>query len=313
MAAQASLSHVERVRRFNRFYTRLIGALDEGHLESAYSLAEVRALYEIAHRPDATASEIGRDLGLDAGYLSRVLGRFAEHKLIEKVASTTDARRVQLRLSAKGKRLFEGLDARAREAVSALLAPLDEPARRRLVDAMRTIEASLGSDAAAPPIVVRAHRLGDMGAIVSRQAVLYGQEYGWNAEYEALVARIVADFVEHFDPAREHCWVAEQEGAMVGSVFLMKHRERPKVAQLRLLYVEPSARGAGLGRRLVRECTDLAERARYRTITLWTNSVLETARRIYESEGYRLVEAKPHRSFGQELIGQTWELDLRGS
>lgn len=310
MKDRSTPSLVDRVRRFNRFYTRRIGALDEGHLESPYSLAEVRALYEVANRPGATAGEIGRDLGLDAGYLSRVLRRFVEHALVEKAASPSDARQVNLRLTAKGRRLFTQLDTRARDAVAALLAPLAPPAQRRVVDAMRTIESSLGLAPARLPVMIRGHRLGDMGAIVSRQAILYGEEYGWNADYEALVSRIVADFLERFDPAREHCWVAEQEGSIVGSVFLMKHRERPKVAQLRLLYVEPSARGAGLGRRLVRECTELAKRVRYRAITLWTNSVLETARRIYEAEGYRLIESKPHRSFGHDLVGQTWELDL---
>jgi DNA-binding MarR family transcriptional regulator/GNAT superfamily N-acetyltransferase len=307
---------VTAVRRFNRFYTRLVGALDEGHLHSSFSLAETRVLYELANRATATTpTAIAADLRLDAGYLSRILRGFERRGLLERDRSPTDARRTVLRLTPKGRTTFEDLDTRASTDVASVLAPLADAQQRQLLGAMRTIETLLGGSSARgepaqAPFVLRPHRPGDMGWVVHRQAVLYAQEYGWDETYEALIARIVADFIDHFDPKRERCWIAEREDEVVGSVFLIRHPERHGVAKLRLLYVELTARGFGIGRRLVSECTHFARRAGYKAITLWTNSVLTSARKIYEAEGYRLVHEEPHHSFGHDLVGQTWELEL---
>jgi DNA-binding MarR family transcriptional regulator/GNAT superfamily N-acetyltransferase len=303
---------VAQVRRFNRFYTRLVGALDEGHLHSSFSLAETRVLYELARSDGLAATELGRDLRLDPGYLSRILRGFERRGLVERGKSPTDARRSLLRLTPKGQAIFDDLNARASEAVAGVLKPLADPQRRELLESMRAIETLLGDRPRLPqaPFVLRSHRPGDMGWVVHRQAVLYAQEYGWDERYEALISRIVADFIERFDPRRERCWIAERDGEIVGSVFLIKHTERAGVAQLRLLYVERAARGLGIGRRLVRECTEFARQTGYKTITLWTNSVLTSARKIYEAEGYQLVREEPHHSFGHDLVGQTWELEL---
>ena len=305
---------VARVRRFNRFYTRLVGALDKGHLHSSFSLAETRVLYELAHGEGPTATELGRDLRLDAGYLSRMLRGFERRGLVQRAPSSTDGRRAHLQLTPKGRSIFEDLNTRASEAVAGVLQPLADIQRNQLLDSMRTIETLLGSRSATQPqqaaLVLRPHRPGDMGWVVHRQAVLYAQEYGWDERYEALISRIVADFIDHFDPRRERCWIAEREGEIIGSVFLIAHPERAGVARLRLLYVERSARGLGIGRRLVQECTQFARQAGYETITLWTNSVLTSARKIYEAEGYRLVREEPHQSFGHDLVGQIWELEL---
>ena len=303
---------VAQVRRFNRFYTRLVGALDEGHLHSSFSLAETRVLYELAHADGLTATQLSRDLRLDPGYLSRILRGFERRGLAERAPSPTDGRRSFLRLTPKGRSTFDDLNARASEVVADVLEPLADTQRRKLLDSMRTIESLLGDTGTAQqaPFVLRPHRPGDMGWVVHRQAVLYAQEYGWDETYEALISRIVADFIDRFDPKRERCWIAERGGETVGSVFLIKHPERTGVAQLRLLYVERSARGLGIGRRLVHECTQFARQTGYRTITLWTNSVLTSARKIYEAEGYRLVREEPHHSFGHDLVGQTWELEL---
>lgn len=310
MAADA----VAKVREFNRFYTRLVGALDEGHLHSSFSLAETRVLYEIAHAAIApAATDLARDLQLDPGYLSRMLRGFERRGLVERVRSQHDARRTHLQLTSKGRSTFAELNTRATDAVARVLTPLAEREQRQLLESMRTIESLLGSRTIPEPqapFVLRPHRPGDMGWVVHRQAVLYAQEYGWDETYEALISRIVADFVDRFDPKRERCWIAERNGEIVGSVFLIQHPERAGVAQLRLLYVERSARGLGIGQRLVRECTAFARQARYKTITLWTNSVLTSARKIYQAEGYQLVAEKPHHSFGHDLVGQTWELTL---
>jgi DNA-binding MarR family transcriptional regulator/GNAT superfamily N-acetyltransferase len=304
-------ARVAAVRRFNRFYTRQIGALDEGFLHSALSLAEGRVLYEAAHRESPTAAELARDLQLDAGYLSRLLRGLEQRGLIERAPSPTDGRQSLLRLTPQGRTTLDDLDARARDEVAALLAPLADAQQRRLLEALRTIETLLGgTQPPTAPYVLRSHHPGDLGWVIYRQAVLYTQEYGWNGEYEALIARIVADFIEKFDAAREYCWIAERDGDIVGSVFVVRHPERDGVAKLRLLYVEPTARGMGIGRRLVSEVTRFARGAGYHTLTLWTNSVLVSARRLYEAEGYRLVDEKAHHSFGKDLVGQTWELAL---
>ncbi len=303
-------ARIARVRRFNRFYTRQVGALDEGHLHSPFSLPEVRVLYEIANTESPTATALGRELRMDAGYLSRLLRGLERQGLIQRATSTDDRRQNILRLTPEGRATFDDLDARARGQVATLLDPLSDAEQQRLLEAMRTIETLIAAHDQPTPYLLRAPRVGDMGWIVHRQAALYAKEYGWNQEYEALIARIVAEFLERFDPERERCWIAEQDGEIVGSVFVVNHPERDGVAKLRLLYVEPTARGLGLGRRLVSECTRFAREVGYHTLSLWTNSVLSSARRIYEAEGYRLISEEAHHSFGKDLVGQTWELKL---
>ncbi|AHG91897.1 GCN5-related N-acetyltransferase [Gemmatirosa kalamazoonensis] len=301
---------VAAVRRFNRFYTRLVGALDEGHLATEHSLAEARVLYELAHRDAPTATEVGRDLRLDAGYLSRIVRRLERAGLVTRAASTDDARRRHLRLTEAGRAAAVDLEARAHHDVASHVAALPAPDHPRLLAAMRTIESLLGR-ADQTAIVLRDPRPGDYGWVIARNGALYAREYGWDVTYEALVARIVADFAAGFDPRVERCWIAERDGENVGCIFCVRHPERPGVAKLRLLLVEPSARGAGLGARLVRECIAFARSAGYHTMTLWTNSVLASARRIYQAAGFQLVEETPNRMFGHELVGQTWELTLR--
>ena len=300
---------VSAVRRFNRFYTRQIGILREGHLGSPFSLAEVRVLYELAHRDGLTAAELGRELGLDAGYLSRIVRSFERRDLVEKTRSETDARQAHLRLTAAGRAAFAGLDARADDEIAALVRRSSPDDWRRLTDAMRTIERVLApKQEAARNFLIRTHHPGDIGWVVYRHGVLYAREYGWDERFEALVAQIVAEFVQNFDPRRERCWIAEQDGERVGSVFLVKKTDT--VAKLRLLLVEPKARGLGIGHRLVDECIRFARQAQYRRMTLWTNSILHAARRIYEAAGFRLVSEEPHAMFGESLLGQTWELEL---
>jgi DNA-binding MarR family transcriptional regulator/N-acetylglutamate synthase-like GNAT family acetyltransferase len=304
-----SAQQIEAVRRFNRFYTRQIGILREGLLDSPFSLTEVRVLYDLASRDQLTAAELGNDLGLDRGYLSRILQSFVTRGLIKKTRSKTDARQSFLELTAKGQKVFAPLDARSQKEVEAMLAKLSTGEQDSLIKAMQTIE-GLFSRKPEPkvPYLIRSHQPGDMGWIVHRHGVLYSQEYGWDEDFEALVAEIVSDFIKNFDPKREHCWIAEREDEIVGSVFLVKKSKT--VAQLRLLLVEPKARGLGIGKRLVDECLRFARHKRYRKIVLWTNDVLHTARHIYEAAGFRLVEEKPHHSYGQDLVGQIWELLL---
>jgi DNA-binding MarR family transcriptional regulator/GNAT superfamily N-acetyltransferase len=308
MAAQAEVERrVAAVRRFNRFYTSRIGVLH--YLGSDFSLAEVRVLYELAHRPTPpTAADLGKDLSLDAGYLSRLLRGFERRGLIARTRSESDGRRSHLALTAAGRAAFAPLGARSHDEMAALLAPLSDADQRRVIEAMETIETVLGGGDGPPPFILRPHRPGDMGWVVQRHGALYAQEYGWDERFEALVASIVAKFVERYDPARERCWIAEKDGEPVGSVFLVKKSKT--VAQLRLLIVEPKARGLGIGARLVAECERFAREAGYRTITLWTNSVLTSARRIYEAAGYRQVDTERHHSFGHDLVGETWEKAL---
>jgi DNA-binding MarR family transcriptional regulator/N-acetylglutamate synthase-like GNAT family acetyltransferase len=299
---------VNAVRAFNRFYTRKIGVLGDHLLNSPYSLAEMRVLYELAHRDAPTATELGRDLGLDAGYLSRILRRFESGKLLVRTASKTDARRSLLRLTARGRAVFAPLDRRAKDEVASLLGPLPPPRQQQVVEAMTTIENALGA-AVAQPYALRRHQPGDMGWVVHRHGAIYWQEWRYNAEFEALVARIVADFLDNLDPARERCWIAERNAAIVGSVFLVKKSKT--VAKLRLLLVEPSARGLGLGRRLVDECVKFARAAGYRKITLWTQSELTAARGIYKAAGFKLVAEHQHDAFGRHgLVAETWDLGL---
>jgi len=301
--------HIAAVRQFNRFYTKQIGVLREGHLESPFSLTEVRVLYEIAHGDAPTASDLVRELGLDSGYVSRILRSFERRGLVEKTRSETDARRAHLRLTESGRIAFATLDVRAEEEIESLISRIPADDRRRVVDAMRTIERLIApAPDARRSYVLRTHQPGDLGWVVYRHGVLYAREYGWDERFEALVAGIVSEFVQNFDPRRERCWIAEMDGERVGSVFLVKKTET--IAKLRLLLVEPKARGLGIGHRLVDECIRFARHARYERMTLWTNSVLHAARRIYEAAGFRLVNEEPHVSFGANLTGQTWELDL---
>jgi DNA-binding MarR family transcriptional regulator/GNAT superfamily N-acetyltransferase len=302
-------ARVEEVRRFNRFFTRRIGVLREGLLHGPYSLAEARVLFELAHEDDVTASELSQELGLDPGYLSRIIARFERGGLLERAVSGADGRRRLLRLTAAGGAAFEELDRRSREEVSGMLRGISEEDQRRLLDATRTIERVLGGNGATPePFLLRRHGPGDMGWVVQRHGALYAGEYGWDERFEALVARIVADFVEGYDPSRERCWIAETGGRNVGCVFVV--RESEEVAKLRLLLVEPEARGAGLGSHLVAECVSFARDRGYRKLVLWTNSVLHSARRIYEEHGFELAEEEKHHSFGKNLVGQNWELKL---
>ncbi len=297
---------VEIVRRFNRFYTRQIGVLHEHLLDSDFSLTEVRILYELAHRQALTTSQLCRELGLDSGYLSRVISGFEKKGLIAKTRSPQDARATQLQLTEHGRTIFSPLEEASRREVGAMLEQLSEPEQQQLVEAMGQVESLLGERA--PNYLLRDPQPGDMGWLVYRQSILYTQEYGWNSEYEALAAEIVAKFVREFDPKSERCWIAEKDGKGVGSVFVVRHDEQ--TAKLRLLYVDPSARGLGIGRRLVEECLRFARLAGYQKMILWTNSVLTDARRIYEHAGFQLIEEAPHRSFGKDLVGQTWARDL---
>jgi DNA-binding MarR family transcriptional regulator/GNAT superfamily N-acetyltransferase len=300
---------VDAVRRFNRFYTRQIGVLQEGLLQSPFSLAEARVLYEVAHRDRPAAAELGKDLGLDAGYLSRILRGLRRRGLVDRRPSEADGRRSLLGLTRSGRAAFATLDERSRTEIGALLDPLPPRDQGRLVEAMRAIEELLGG-APRPPAsyLLRPHQPGDMGWVVHRHGVLYAQEYGWDETFEGLVAEIVARFVKRLDPRRERCWIAEVDGEAVGSVFLVKQSRT--VARLRLMLVEPRARGMGIGKRLVDECIRFARQAGYRKITLWTNSVLLAARRLYTQAGFRLVEEEPYHGFGHDLVGETWDLKL---
>lgn len=308
--AESDIDHrIAAVRRFNRFYTTRIGVLQEGVLTSPFSLAEARVLYELAHRDRTTAAELGRDLALDPGYLSRILRGFQNSGLLEKAPSESDGRQVLLSLTAAGRAAFAPLDARSHGEIGSMLGGLSDRQQTRLVAAMRRIMQLLderSSDAA--PYLLRPHRPGDMGWIIERHAVRYCADYGWDEQFEALVAEIAAKFIRDFDPKYERCWIAEQRGEPVGSVLLVKQSE--VVAQLRLLLVEPTARGLGIGRRLVDGCITFARQTGYRRVKLWTNDILVAARNIYQAAGFRLIEATPHHSFGKDLVGQTWELDL---
>jgi len=300
---------VAAVRRFNRFYTRQIGLLQESYLKSQFSLSQVRVLYELAHRERPTATELGRELGLDPGYLSRILRLFEKRGFLKRTPSHADGRQSHLFLTAQGQAAFAPLNTRSRDEIGSMLHTLSAPEQARLVESMHAIEGILGAPSERKvPYLLRPHRPGDMGWVVSRHGALYAQEYGWDETFEALVAGIVKKFIEHYDPKKERCWIAEKDGEPVGSVFVVK--QSPTVAKLRLMLVEPKARGLGIGARLVEECVRFAGQAGYRKITLWTNSVLRAARRIYKEAGFRLVHEERHRSFGHDLVGETWDLKL---
>jgi DNA-binding MarR family transcriptional regulator/N-acetylglutamate synthase-like GNAT family acetyltransferase len=310
MASPNLNSRVQAIRSFNRFYTKQIGVLREGLLKSSFSLTEVRVLYEIAHREEAAASELCKELDLDPGYLSRILTNFEKRGLIGKSPSEADGRQSLLSLTQQGQKTFAPLEARSDEEVAAMLRRLPTREQKRLADAMHCIKRLLAPapDTPQPPYLLRPHQPGDMGWVVHRHGVLYSQEYGYDEHFEALIAEIVAGFIQHFDPKRERCWIAEKDGEIVGSVFLVKKSKT--VAKLRLLLVEPAARGLGIGKRLVAECVRFARRVGYKKMTLWTQSDLPAARRIYEQAGFRLVQKRPHRSWGRDLVSETWELKL---
>ena len=301
-------SRINAVRRFNRFYTRKIGVLEQHLLESHFTLTEARVLFELAHRDDALAKDIGAELGLDPGYLSRIVQAFIEKGLLTRKPVPSDRRQFKLALTAKGRQAFAGLDATSHQEVGKMLDELPAGGDQRLVNAMTTIEQLLGEAASRPEAILRAHRPGDMGWVVQQHGLLYAREFGWDIAFEGMVAEIVAQFLKDFDPARERCRIADIGGQQVGSVFLVKHSD--EIAKLRLLLVDPAGRGLGLGKRLVDECITFARECGYRKITLWTQSMLLAARGIYEHAGFVRVATEPHRSFGHDLIGETWERDV---
>jgi DNA-binding MarR family transcriptional regulator/N-acetylglutamate synthase-like GNAT family acetyltransferase len=306
---------VQAVRRFNRLYTRRIGVLQDGYLRSPFSLAEARVLYELAHTERATATELAGQLELDPGYLSRIVGGFVKQGLVDRTRSERDAREAWLTLTSHGRDVFETLDADARAQIGALLAALSDDEQQRLVSSLQRIEGVLGERQALPKwgpadvgYTLRSHRPGDIGWVVERHGALYAEEYGFDTDFEALVASIVAKFIQHLDPERERCWIAERDGQRVGCVFLV--RASKTIGKLRLFLVEPDARGLGIGHRLVDECIRFARSAGYRKMRLWTQSNLLAARHIYERVGFRLIEEEPHHSYSQDLVAETWELRL---
>ncbi len=309
MVTASNEEKIAAVRQFNRFFTRQIGVLREGLLHSTYPLTEARILFELGHRNQLTASELGRELGLDAGYLSRILARLEQQGLLEKVRSENDGRQRLLSLTAQGREASNLLDQRSRDEVSEMLAELSAEDQQRLLKAMQTIESLFTTGLKfSEPFILRSHESGDMGWVTHRHGVLYTQEYGWDEHFEALVAQIVADFINNYNPERERCWIAEMNREIVGSVFVVQ--SSATVAKLRLLLVEPKARGLGLGSRLVEECIRFARRRGYQKMVLWTNSVLVEARHIYAKNGFKLSAEEAHHSYGQDLIGETWELLL---
>jgi DNA-binding MarR family transcriptional regulator/GNAT superfamily N-acetyltransferase len=302
---------IDAFRRFNRFYTGFIGLLDEGLVRSGYSLTEARILFELATRSKSGAAEIAETLRLDPGYLSRILRKFEENGLLSRAPLPADARHSLLRLTRKGKNAFADLNKRSTEQARAILEAMTPVHRAACLQSMSAIERALDTNRPQPPpFILRPHHPGDMGWVVQRQSILYVEEYGWNTEYEALASRIVADFIEHFDPRREGCWVAERDGEPLGCVFLVRHPDEKGTARLRLLHVERAARGLGLGKALVAECLRFARSTGYNKVTLWTQSILHAAHKIYHDAGFKLVAEKPHHSFGVDLVGQTWDLNL---
>ncbi len=310
MAESSLHRHVDDVRHFNRFYTRQIGLLQQGYLNSPFSLTEVRVLYELAHHDATTATVLCRELDLDPGYLSRILRGFLKRGLIDRQTSRDDGRQSVVRLTPRGQEVFAPLNTGAAVQIGALLERLSDAQRSRLVDAMQTIQGLLDQRAQREPVayVLRPPRAGDMGWVVQRHGVLYAQEYGYDEHFEALVATIVAKFVAHFDARRERCWIAERDGEPVGCIFLVKSSKR--IGKLRLFLVEPTVRGVGIGARLIEECVRFARSAGYRRIRLWTQSELLAARRLYARAGFRLIAEEPHHSWSKDLVSETWELKL---
>ena len=308
MPQQDSDGQISAVRSFNRFYTRKLGVLDQQLLKTPFSLSEARVLYELANGENLAAKEIGIELGLDPGYLSRIIQNFDENGLITRKPLSSDRRQYQLSLTAKGRQAFAKLDRSSHDDVAAMLATLPRGDSERLIGAMAVIERLLGTPSGSPPAILRGPRPGDMGWVVQSHGSLYASEYGFDSSFEGLVAEIAAKFLSSFDASRERCWIAEIDDAQVGSIFLVRHTD--DVAKLRLLLVDPAGRGQRLGRRLVGECVAFGRQYGYRKITLWTQSILVAARGIYQDAGFVLVATEPHRSFGQSLIGETWEREL---
>jgi DNA-binding MarR family transcriptional regulator/predicted GNAT family N-acyltransferase len=309
MPSPQSDDQIAAVRAFNRFYTRKLGVLDQQLMKSPFSLSEARVLYELAHRDDPAAKEIGGELGLDPGYLSRIMQKLDESGLITRKPLASDRRQYRLGLTTAGRQAFVKLDRSSHDEVAAMLGQLGAGDRAALVHAMATIARTLEPQAAArPAFLLRSHRPGDIGWVVSRHGAIYAEEFGWDIGFEALVAEIGAQFIKSYDPAREHCWIAEVDGEPVGSIFLVKGSD--EVAKLRLLLLEKKARGLGIGRALTEQCIRFARDAGYKTITLWTQSILVAARSIYQRAGFRRVAEQPHHSFGVDLIGETWEMKL---
>jgi len=300
---------IAAVRRFSRFYTGRLKLLDTKLLKTEFSLTEGRVLYELAHREGLTAADLVKELGLDAGYVSRILKKFERRGFLSRTTCGRDGRRALLTLTPAGRTAFEPLDRGSEEQVAALLSPLTPDQVDALVGSMACVERLMAEpQTPAEPYTLRPHRIGDIGWVARRQGMLYAEEYGWSGEFEAFVAEIGAHFIRSFDPSHERCWIAERNGAIAGSAFLV--HESDDVAKLRMLYVEPEARRLGIGTRLVDECIRFAREKGYRTLTLWTNDILVSARRIYQAAGFRLVKEEPHHSFGKDLVGQYWELSL---
>jgi DNA-binding MarR family transcriptional regulator/ribosomal protein S18 acetylase RimI-like enzyme len=303
--------YIDKIRSFNRFYTAQLGVLDEGLLDSEFTLTEVRILYELAQDGPASASQIGKALGLDPGYLSRILRKFEAKGLIDRQPSKADARRSLIALTEAGRRAFAPLDAKSAAQAAAWLAPMSEADRRRITDAMAMIKRLLKQDGpSAAPLRLRPHNPGDIGWAIQRHGEIYADEFQWNEEFEGLVAQILGSFLVSHDPGRERSWIAELGDQRAGCIFLMESKESAKVAQLRCLLVDPLARGMGVGSKLVEACIAFAREAGYERIMLWTNDVLVSARRIYEAAGFVLESEEPHHSFGRDLIGQTWGMSL---
>lgn len=301
---------VAAMRRFNRFYTRQIGLIEPKHLQTDVSLPEARILYELAQRSGISPGDLVRQLGIDPGQLSRTLGTLQRRKMVSRKISSDDGRQAEISLTAKGRATFAELNERSDEFVTDFLRALPSQARADMIDAIGRIEHALAprpSKRAA--VILRPHRAGDIGWIASRHGALYAQEYGWTIEFEAMVAEIGAQFIREFDPLRERCWIAEVNGEPAGSVMLVKQTKR--IAKLRLLLVDPETRGLGVGRMLVTECIRFARESGYTSITLWTQSILTAARGIYSSAGFKLIDEQPHHSFGHDLVGETWTLDLK--
>ena len=313
MSASPDSLQIETLRGFNRFYTRRIGALEEGLLKSPFTLTQARVLFELGTGKNATAGEISDTLGLDLGYLSRIVQDFASRRLISRRKSSDDGRRILLSLTAKGRKAFQNLDQSSRSEVSAILAELPPATRDRLLASLQDVQRMLSDRKAeaANEVVIRTYRVGDIGWAIERHAQLYAEEYRWNEEFEALVASLFARFANEHDPAKERFWVAELEGERVGCVFVVRNEDDPSVAQLRCLLVDPRGRGLGVGKRLVAECVAFARSAGYPKMMLWTNDVLVAARHIYEAAGFALAKEEPHHSFGHDLVGEIWTLDLR--
>jgi DNA-binding MarR family transcriptional regulator/N-acetylglutamate synthase-like GNAT family acetyltransferase len=304
-------ARIAALRRFNRFYTQKIGVLESSYLQSPFSLAEARVLYELVQQGETTASEISVSLGLDMGYLSRILAKFQGQQLIKRAPAEQDARQRLIQVTVKGKKAVQALDSRSHDQAGALLAGLTASRQTNVLQAMSEIQSTLGdSPVTGEPYIIRTHRTGDLSWIAYRHAVLYSQEYGWNQGFEALILEITTNFLKNYDPKAERCWVAERSGEILGCVLLVKQSKR--IAKLRLLLVEPSVRGLGIGKRLVEECIRFARETGYEKIGLWTHSNLSAARGIYQKAGFQLVGTDSHEDFGPPVTAETWEMPLRG-